>query len=398
MTIHRVVLLIVLIGAIFARPAWGQERSLADMRKRAVEILKMGNITARVHIEDVMLLADRLAKDGNLVEAAQYYEAGLKHFPLDLKRQLACAELYMNMGKKDEALAKAKIVSKAAEEDDLIILARKMLGEKVDTGIELLGKLDGNAFTIVLVPMGEVDVLLLRDIRQKLQDQLGIAVLIRRIPLKMPAFGRDPVHDFCGELRKSLMAKKANDPDRFASVLKDAGIREAELEQDQKVFNLYGWLLTQSKDANAQSSFAQAWSDLPSYEKQWKVDNLVEVIREVTKPHKQKNVRFVGVTRCDLYDDTTSFLFASGYLGEVMVMSYRRFMSASTNETPNRGRLLKRAVNQALSSTGKVFGIDSCSDPTCPRAYPHSVAEQDAKGEMLCDKCKKAFDEAFGRK
>jgi predicted Zn-dependent protease len=398
MTMRREILSLVIIGAIFTLSAWGQEPSVEEMKKRADEVLKMDNITARSHIEDVMRLADQLAKDGNLAEAVRYYEAGLRHFPLDLKRQLACAELYMKLGKKDEALAKAKIVAKVAEEDALLVPARKMLGEKVNTEIEPIGKLDGNAFTIVLVPMGEVDVLLLQDIRQKVQDQLGIPVLIRTVPLKMPDFGRDPLHDLCESLRKHLRRMQEDSPDEFSTMLNGAGVQEADLAQDPVVLKLQQWLVNQPGNEAGKQAFTQALQKLPSYEKQWNSSDLLKVIVDVTKPYQQKNVRFLGVTRCDIYSEKTAFLFANSYMGQISVMSYRRFMSASTRETPNRDRLLKRSVNQALSSCGKVFGIDACSDPTCPRAYPHSVAEQDAKGEKLCDQCLKAFDEAFGRK
>jgi predicted Zn-dependent protease len=327
MTMRHAILSLVTIGAFLALPAWGLEQSVEEMKKKADEVLKLDNVASRTKIDVVMQLADRLKQNGNLPEAARYYEAGLRRVPTDLKSQLACAELYLMMGKKDEALTKAKIVAKAAEEDSLIVPARRMLGETVDTAVEPMGKLDGDAFTIVLVPMGDVDVLLLRDIRQRLQDKLGITILIRTIPLEMPKCGR-----------------------------------------------------------------------LSSLEKQWNVDDLLKVLSEAKKPYEQKNLRFVGVTNCDIYDKDTSFLFASGYLNRFMVMSYNRFTSAFTHELPNRGRLLKRATNQALSSCGKVFGIDSCSDPTCPRAYPNSVDEHDAKSEELCDNCKNAFDKAFERK
>ena len=59
---------------------------------------------------------------------------------------------------------------------------------------------------------------------------------------------------------------------------------------------------------------------------------------------------------------------------------------------------LEHAGWMIRKTNGKVFGIDSCTDPSCPRAYPHSVAEHDAKSDKLCDKCRKALNKAFGLK
>jgi predicted Zn-dependent protease len=191
-------------------------------------------------------------------------------------------------------------------------------------------------------------------------------------------------------------------PEKFATMLKAVGVLESDLAKisdDAVALGIYRKILLYGQKDNAsRQSALKVLDDLSSLDKQWNVDDLLKVLSEVTKPYEQENVRFVGVTSRDIYGKDTSFLFASGYLNRFMVMSYSRFTAASTHELPNRGRLLKRATNQALSSCGKVFGIDTCTDPTCPRAYPNSVAEHDAKGDELCDICKAAFNKAFGRK
>jgi predicted Zn-dependent protease len=395
----RIVISVALLCLLYGSMASAQEQSVASMKKRADEVLKMGNVEARVYIEDVMRLADRLSKDGNLAEAERYFEAGLKCYPLDLKHQFACAEVQMRMGKKEPALAKAKIVAKLAEEDAQAVPARKMLGEKVDTEVEALGKLDGNVFTIVLTPLDEIDVLLLQEVRAKVQDQLGISVLIRRVPFTMAGFGRDPMHEFAEGLRKNVAKTKQSFPDAFAADLKRAGLKEADLEKDENILAFYRWLASQSKDpAAANRDLANALYNLNSTEKQWDMEKLLPDFKAATQPLWQDKVRFIGVTCHDVYGKGTAFLLANAYLGQVSVISYRRFMSSFTNETVSRERLLKRTVNLALSGCGKVFGVDGCKDPTCPRAYPHSVAEQDAKSDTLCDDCKKAFDKVFGRK
>jgi len=72
-------------------------------------------------------------------------------------------------------------------------------------------------------------------------------------------------------------------------------------------------------------------------------------------------------------------------------------MAEFNNETPNRPKLKERMLKQCLSSAGLIFGIERCSDPTCPRAYPHSLKEHDAKSTELCPACKRGFREKFAQ-
>jgi predicted Zn-dependent protease len=303
----------------------------------------------------------------------------------------------MRMSKKEPALAKAKIVAKLAEEDSQAVPARKMLGEKVDTEVEALGKLDGNVFTIVLTPLDEIDVLLLQDVRAKLQDQLGISVLIRKVSFTMPPFGRDPTRELVEELRQGAAKMREANPKQLAGILKQAGLTGGDLEKDEGIMAFYQWVADHTQDTTARRNLSDVLHRLASAEKQWDSNDLLVAYKAVTLPLWASKVRFIGVTRRDIYEKDYSFLFGNAYMGQVAVVSYRRFMSSFTNETPSRDRLLKRTVNQMLSSSGRVFGIETCTDPTCPRAYPHSVDEQDAKSDKLCDTCRKAFDKAFGR-
>ncbi len=97
----------------------------------------------------------------------------------------------------------------------------------------------------------------------------------------------------------------------------------------------------------------------------------------------------LAVTGEDMYSEHMNFLFGSADKG-VAVMSYCRFNS------PRRELVLKRALNQALSSTGLLFGIPRCTSKTCPRAYPRNLQEHDAKSEALCPQCVDEFVRKFG--
>jgi predicted Zn-dependent protease len=97
-----------------------------------------------------------------------------------------------------------------------------------------------------------------------------------------------------------------------------------------------------------------------------------------------------------MFEEKTNFLFGYAYnKGPIAVISYRRFTADFNSDVPNRPRLIKRTAKQALSSIGFMLGVARCNDPTCPRAYPHSLAEHDAKSMNLCPACRAGFQKAL---
>lgn len=89
----------------------------------------------------------------------------------------------------------------------------------------------------------------------------------------------------------------------------------------------------------------------------------------------------------DIYDPGTNFVF--GLVGEGgAVLSTARFGDGS------RADLERRAVAQALSSTGLLLGYPRCGTRTCPRAYASDLLEHDEKQDELCDACVARLSEA----
>ncbi len=133
-----------------------------------------------------------------------------------------------------------------------------------------------------------------------------------------------------------------------------------------------------------------------SRDKQWDAVELLDAFRDAVRPYMQKNVRFIGITNLDIYKKGTNFLF--GWRdGLYAIASYARFTAEFNNETPRRTRLISRLYRQCLASAGHILGLLRCDDPSCPRAYPESLSEQDAKTDHLCDVCAKGFAEALTR-
>jgi len=122
---------------------------------------------------------------------------------------------------------------------------------------------------------------------------------------------------------------------------------------------------------------------------QWDVKKLLLALRGYVGDHVRHKIGCLGVTGEDLYATGWNCLFSMARPGAA-VMSYDRFRSG------NRAVLLKRARNQAISSTGLLFRIRRCKEKLCPRSYPRSVADHDVKGNELCEQCRRGFTELFG--
>jgi len=123
--------------------------------------------------------------------------------------------------------------------------------------------------------------------------------------------------------------------------------------------------------------------------RQWTEYSLKAALnRHAGCPGRDK-VGVLGVTREDIFDRGTNYIFASGHNG-IGIMSYRRFLAR------DRERLLKRMRNQGVATTASMFGVSRCRNRDCPCAYTRSLADHDMKGARLCAKCAAGFEKKFG--
>ncbi len=393
-TYPKVFMNLLLFPCLVAGTAWA-DGSLDGLRKEADAVLKLGAVDARAKLGVVFEYARRAAEQGQLDEALKYYESGLRFHPLNFENQLAYAKLLAKAGRTELARRRAGIVAKSAEDDGLVAGAKKLLGERVSLGVEPISKPEGTGPVLVLVPMGEVDVLLLREAQERVKKTLGIEVLIRKAEIKLPPPRRTPFADFVGKLRGELTRMKTKSPEAFADLLKQEGFTQKALADDEKAIRLFLQLVRRGGSEGATSRFEATIRHVRDTEDQWDAGELVGALRKAVRRHERARARFVGVTRRDIFQKDYSFLLALR-IGEHGVLSYRRYTADFTEEAPDRARLLRRLHVVCVNSAGHVFGLARCSDPSCPRSYSHSVAEDDKKGEELCPACKKAFRRAFG--
>lgn len=387
-----VVVLVVLAGIPVSVPG-GQASVLDQLRQNADKVLARSDVSARRDIDVVFELVDMLMEEGLVNEAEKYIVQGLKHFPWNLKYQMLHAEILAGKGDIEKANEKAELVFKFGETADSIERARRLLGRGPLPVFTPIRPLPGTDHRVVFIPMQECDRWLILRIREEVSATLDIPVDIQTIETRYPPFGRDRRGATLNRIRR--MIRKDLYSAQIAGTLRKLGLKHRDLDDEANLLKIMKFLMS--------GSGHQAIADFETYleaskgkDPQWNADHLLEILFRSVNPYRRENVAYLGITSEDIYAEDYNFLF--GYANrQGGVMSYRRFTADFNEEVPNQARLVKRTYMQCLSSIGHIYGIERCSNPTCPRAYPNSLSEHDAKEGTLCPQCRNGFGRVFGR-
>ncbi len=316
---------------------WAQEADARALKAAADRVLAKDIVEARGDIHHVFAYAEWLAKNEREKEAVRYLERGLRVHAWALDRHLQLATLQKQLGNHEDVARSAKIVAERAEEDSLVLPARELL--LMDPWVFPTPPLDEPMPAgpgLVLVPVGQVDEVVLLEMSARLEKELGIPVQFRAVELEIPPPGRS-----------HLLVPKTP-------------------------------------------------TDEPGRHQQWDVVKLRERFTAAVRKVRRPGLTFLGITKLDIYADDYNFLFAQA-AGDVGVVSYARFCAEFQGEPPDRKRLVTRFLKQALASAGHVFDVERCSSPDCARAYPEDLAEHDAKPDRSCDRCRRGFETTFDR-
>jgi len=158
---------------------WFYIKEIVPVRKQINDILRMDKINMRLYVDDIFILADRYIADNRLVDADRLLQVALEVDNGRLDYQLKHAKILLALGHQDEAVEKARIVSEYTKDSQL----------KLDSQlfIQKLGVTDNSVamttpecdeMTIVLVPMGNVNMQLLNDMIPNLEKIMGIKFII----------------------------------------------------------------------------------------------------------------------------------------------------------------------------------------------------------------------------
>jgi predicted Zn-dependent protease len=365
---------------------------LTKLAEKADAVLAVDRPEGRPDVNVVFEAADAFAAAGQLSKADGYYAGGLSIQPHDFEHHLAYAELLGREQKLDLKKVQAGIIVKGCEDGGLVAKAQALIGTPpVEVTPFEADKLRVEQATIVLVPLGDVDLYLLQQEQSRLHEDLGIDVQIHTLPVKLRDPARSTLLLQAEAFRSQLQQIHEKSQPEYSKILQAGHLTEDDLSDDAKALKLFSELL---RSAGQPEQAQQIEYLLAHANEQWAAEDMLSDLLAAVPRNTSNFIRVIGVTNEDIFSQKTNFLFGWTQ-GPCAVVSYRRFMASFEGEVPNRERLLRRFHFQCLSSAGRVFGIPPCTDPTCPRCYPHDLAEEDAKSDRLCDTCRQAFNAAF---
>jgi len=366
----------------------GEIYTYEELETQVQQLLLSGNVDLRRKVELVFTLAKLYEQQGKMEKAKGLYDKALEVNAWNLKYQLNLAHLLSGTERQQEAEEKAQLVSVYAEEEILIKDAEVLLesmGIVVKPANEHL-VVDKNV-EIVLVPLGEVNLRVLKELQYVLQQLMGINFSIANTKKYIGEFDRDGSSTFVNHafsrLYDSLLPMQRN------IILSELKMNEDSLNsKEDKLKFIYAYLgkFDQEQAVKEKQSFNELLQDVSS-RKQYDIARLIKELRQEFLLESNSPIKgYLAVTGQDIYEGDSNFRFGGAFPG-YGVLSYHRFKADFNKENQNRPRLIKRALKQATSSAFFILGIPRCSNPLCIRAYPHSLAELEGKGNEICSSC-----------
>ena len=367
----------------------GQKIDIAQLSKDVEEILSYDTIHKRRNVSKVFQLANIYKAEGEDEKALRLFEKALQTHAANFKEQFNFAQLLLKNDWKQQAGEVLFFVNKYTESLSLFQKSKELL---IDLGIDLPVLFEPESdfnknVEIVLVPMGKPHQLVLAELKNALQNKMKVAVSIAEQSIAHGDFDRKLSDEFISASFTNI--KESLEPLQYEMLCSEISVTDKKL-----------------LDPLHQSRFARVYFEklgdqgklaLQQYEEQlrllqnqgqYDINRLTKKLRILFPFDQSETIRsYVGVSSENLFRGGSNFLFG-GTDGSYGVITYYNFTAEINNELSDRSRLVKRLLKQALSSVNFTFDIPRCKTPYCARAYPHSVAEHDAKSDDLCRVCK----------
>ena len=375
------------------------EASLQGLMANAKEVLDLArrdNVAAAKRAWQVVEAAKALEASGDTSTAADYMRAALQLDPWNPEAQLWFSLMQRKLGHPDEADAAARVVLDNAEEDTWYNAAAKALDlPKVQPWTAWDGR-NEEPF-ILVVRVGTVQNIVLRDLAQKLEKNLGLKVCVDDTVMSPPPSNRNNLHHW---MRRHIIPQLNWDSPDGRAILRPFGARSPDEVDPER---LLGSTIAQlrHKEPNLVADLIKGrdfWSNrLP----QWDASPFMQDL--YTKLMREKLDLGAGIlvlfTECDLYSEQSNFLFGTAATSRrVCLVSSARFTADFNQEPTRRERLVSRLYKQCLCGIGFSLGVPRPTDPTSARAYPDSLMQHDAKSEYMSEACIRGFEEALHQK
>lgn len=365
------------------------------LEKEANSLLLKSNTNLRRDVDKLFTLGSIYESEGSINQAIKIYERALTANALNLEYQLKLANLLIKAGRADEAAIKASMIYKVAEEIPLIDQSVNLLKSIKSDIPDNKSKSDVHKnIEIVLIPLGTASHLIVSEIRDQLQERMGIKFSIYPKSMNIGPLDRPYTDKFVSDTFEEVLSRM--DDDKIKLILKETELSKNDLEspQNKQKFLYAVFSKIDDSDERMRIRFDEKLKSLQE-KGQFNTQRLIEELKREFSLSKSSVIKgYLGITAEDLYASDYNFLFGQAWEGKGYgVFSYHRYTAKFNNENQNRPRLIKRALKQGLSSANLLLGIPRCNNPNCARSYPHSLEEHDEKSDQLCPICRTRLEE-----
>lgn len=351
----------------------------------------MDSVELRRHVDKAYRLAELYIDAGDIQQGIDIYDRALQSDASNFPKQYRLAQLLIQSGAIEESVPRLYLVYEYTEQPEIRSEAATLLVDhdmplpviapesEIADGIELL-----------LIPVGDVDMQVVQELRVALQDRLGIRVSLAESavePGHPDRLWRDQYYtELFGTITQQLNRLQIDE------LLKRAQLAESELhDAGRKKKFIDEYLLSVGRSGVRTREYIEAVEKELGEKGQYDATRVIQVIRDAYPFHHSKTVKgYIGVTSLDIYSGSANYVFGST-VGSYCIISYHQFLASINRDKENRPRLIQRLLKQAMSSTGFMFSVPRCNNPYCARAFPLSIIEHDAKSDRLCPLCTQRF-------
>jgi len=200
------------------------------LEERARKLLNIGDVSLRKDVDVLFELAAIYVKEGKDKEAIDLYRRALQADSWRLEKQLEFGKLIAKGYDRDLAKDKALFVFEYAEDDALISEAQSLMTDLGADSVYLeptANKVVSDKIEIVIVPIGNINKILLNEIRIDLQNTLGITYTISGVGLDLGHADRNRVEQHIDETIEKIKAGLS--PEKLGEFLAELDLSESDL-------------------------------------------------------------------------------------------------------------------------------------------------------------------------
>ncbi len=368
--------------------ATGEGQVDENLEAEVSRLLSGQNVIMRRQIHKVYLLKDQYIAAGRPADAIPLLRSALTVDASNLDAQITLAELLDDQGAKDEAMDVVRRVKGVVESNDRITRLEK-IDPSITEGDEAVNawnayEADWKGPRIVLIPVGEMPMLVMQDFGRQLNNRLKIPVCITNLVISLGTPERDPGGNWLKAYYRDLLYKMTLEQQVLLGLdFEPTPATQPTRDQMLSLIDRY----YQLRGKSSERDYKKFISDLAhsNARAQHDANRLINDVKGVYKARPGELVLIVSSG--DIFVDRLNFVFCSPN-PPYSCMSAARYFGSYSGEQEYRPRLINRMLKSAMWGVFANASQPVCSTPFCMRAYVHSLEEEDRNSDHLCETCR----------